>query len=134
MAVAAILAAGGIGERARSNETEPPKQFQPLAGRPVIAWALDALTGAGGDDLQKLLPSRQGIVTITLKGGRTLRHHTKAVRGTAQNPMTRAEVDEKCFHLLAPVLGKSRARRLVDSVWDIEKVKDVRALRPLLRA
>ena len=28
----------------------------------------------------------------------------------ADNPMTRAEVDEKCFHLLAPILGKARAR------------------------
>ena len=43
-------------------------------------------------------------------------------------------MDEKCFHLLAPVLGKSRARKLVDTVWALEEVKDVRALRPLLRA
>ena len=92
------------------------------------------VTLIGDPELQKLLPSRQGIITITLKDGRTLRHHTQAVRGTAQNPMTRAEVDEKCFHLLAPVLGKSRARKLVDRVWDLETVKDVRTLRPLLRA
>ena len=91
------------------------------------------VTLIGDPELQKLLPSRQGIVTIALKAGRTLRHHTQAVRGTAQNPMTRAEVDEKCFHLMAPVLGKSRARKLVDSVWDIERLKDVRTLRPLLR-
>jgi hypothetical protein len=71
---------------------------------------------------------------VTLKNGRKLRHHTKAVRGTAQNPMARAEVDEKCFHLLAPILGKGRARKLVDTVWNLEKVKDVRALRTLLRA
>ena len=32
--------------------------------------------------------------------------------------MTRAEVDEKGFHLLAPMLGKARARKLCDTVWD----------------
>ena len=48
--------------------------------------------------------------------------------------MTRAEVDEKCYHLIAPVLGKARARKLCDAIWELEKVSDVRTLRPLLRA
>lgn len=87
----------------------------------------------GDDALQRAMPSRQGIVELTLRDGRRLRHHTKAVRGTYENPMTRAEVDEKCFPLLAPVLGRRRARALIDAVWAIEKVRDVRALRPLLR-
>jgi hypothetical protein len=69
-----------------------------------------------------------------LKDGRQLRHHTLAVRGTAQNPMTRPEVDEKGYHLMAPVLGRKRARALCDSVWNIERLKDVRKLRTLLQA
>jgi 2-methylcitrate dehydratase PrpD len=88
----------------------------------------------GDEELQKLLPERHGIVEITLKDGRTLRHHTKAVRGTAKNPMTHEEVDEKCYHLMAPVLGAKRARRLCDTVWKLDGVKDVRALRPLLQS
>jgi len=55
-----------------------------------------------------------------------------AVRGTAENPMTRAEVDAKSYDLLAPVTGKARARRLCDAVWDLERLKSVRELRPLL--
>jgi hypothetical protein len=43
-------------------------------------------------------------------------------------------VDEKCYHLLHPVLGKARARRLVDAVWELERLGDVRGLRQLLRA
>ncbi len=88
----------------------------------------------GDDGLTRVMPSRQGIVEVTLKDGRRLQSHTKAVRGTAQNPMTRAEVDEKCFHLMAPILGKRRARALCDAVWAMEKLGDVRKLRPLLRA
>ena len=77
---------------------------------------------------------RQGIVELTLRDGRTLRHHTQQVRGTAENPMTREEVEEKCFALLAPVTGRKRARDLIEAVWGIERVRDVRSLRGLLRA
>jgi len=86
----------------------------------------------GDDALTKTMPARQAIVELTLRDGRTLRHHTLAVRGTAENPMTRAEVDAKGYDLLAPVLGKARARRLCDTVWNLEKLRDVRKLRPLL--
>ena len=85
----------------------------------------------GDDDLQARLPSREGIVVVTMKDGRELRHHTKAVRGTAENPMTRDEVDEKCFHLMSPMLGSRRSRRLCDAIWDLEAVPDIRELRPL---
>jgi len=87
----------------------------------------------GDDKLTRAMPSRQGIVELTLRDGRQLKSHIKAVKGTAQNPMTRAEVDEKCSHLLAPLIGKPRARRLCDAVWALDRQPDVRNLRPLLR-
>jgi 2-methylcitrate dehydratase PrpD len=87
----------------------------------------------GDDALTKTMPARQGIVELTLGDGRSLRHHTVAVRGTAENPMTRDEVDAKSYDLLAPVIGKARARKLCDAVWQLEKLKDVRKLRPLLQ-
>jgi 2-methylcitrate dehydratase PrpD len=82
------------------------------------------LTAAGG---------RQAIVTADLAGGRRLRHHTPAVRGTPANPMTRQDVEEKALDLLDPVLGRARSRKLVEAVWRLEKVKGLRDLRPLLR-
>jgi len=88
----------------------------------------------GDDALSAAIPSRQGIVEISLRDGRQFRHHTKAVRGTAENPMTRPEVDEKSYDLMAPVIGKTRARKLCDAVWKLEKIRDLRGLRPLLRA
>jgi 2-methylcitrate dehydratase PrpD len=86
----------------------------------------------GDDALTKTMPARQAIVELTLRDGRTLRHHTVAVRGTAENPMTRAEVDAKGYDLLAPVLGKARARKLCEAVWNLDKLRDVRKLRALL--
>jgi len=87
----------------------------------------------GDEDLQKLLPSRQGIVEIKLRDGRLVRHHTKAVRGTADNPMTRAEVDEKCYHLMVPVLGAKKSRALCNAIWNLDKLADARELRPMLQ-
>ncbi len=87
----------------------------------------------GDDELQRRLPSRQGIVEITLNDGRVVRHHTEAVRGTDENPMTRAEVDEKAYYLMVPVLGEAKSRALCDAAWDIEAIADIRELRPLLR-
>jgi 2-methylcitrate dehydratase PrpD len=87
----------------------------------------------GDDALTRAMPSRQGIVEIRLRDGRSLRHHTPAVRGTAENPMSRAEVDAKSYDLIAPVLGKARARKLGDAVWNLERLEDVRKLRPLLQ-
>jgi 2-methylcitrate dehydratase PrpD len=87
----------------------------------------------GDDALTKTMPARQGIVELALRDGRTLRHHTVAVRGTAENPMTRDEVEAKSYDLVAPVIGKTRARRLCDEIWRLEKLPDVRKLRPLLQ-
>jgi 2-methylcitrate dehydratase PrpD len=87
----------------------------------------------GDDALTRSMPSRQGIVEITLRDGRTLRNHVSAVRGTAENPMSRAEVDAKSYDLIAPVLGKARARKLCETVWNLEELSDVRRLRPLLQ-
>ena len=84
--------------------------------------------------LTRAMPSRQGIVEIRLRDGREFAHHTEAVRGTADNPMTRGEVDAKAYDLMVPVIGKNRARRLCDAVWSLEQLRDIRALRPLLRA
>jgi 2-methylcitrate dehydratase PrpD len=86
----------------------------------------------GDEELQRRLPVREGIVQVRLKDGRELSHHTIHVRGTTENPMSTAEVDEKCYHLMAPVLGEKRARDLCDAVWRLEALADARELRPLL--
>jgi 2-methylcitrate dehydratase PrpD len=88
----------------------------------------------GDDDLEAASPQRQGIVEIQLKDGRELRHHTRSVRGTEENPMTRVEVEEKSLPLMAPTLGVRRSRQVCDTVWNLESVADMRDLRPLLQA
>ena len=87
----------------------------------------------GDDELTRAMPSRQGIVELVLRNGTTLRHHMKAVRGTAENPMTRAEVDAKAYDLIVPVFGNRRARRLCDAVWALDEMANIAKLRTLLK-
>jgi 2-methylcitrate dehydratase PrpD len=75
-----------------------------------------------------------GKVEITLRDGRTFEHFTRVARGSGDNPMTREEEDAKALDLLAPVLGKQRAQKLIATVWDMEKLKDARKLGRLCRA
>ena len=89
----------------------------------------------GGDSkLTGVKPDRQGIVEIRTRAGARLSHRIHAVRGTADNPMPREEVEEKALDLLGPVLGSDRARALKARIWELEGLADVRELRPLLRA
>jgi 2-methylcitrate dehydratase PrpD len=123
----AVMLIDGIVTFASAHDEKRMKDRRVLALRSRIELY-------GDDALTRALPSRQGIVELKLKDGRELRNHVKAVRGTTHNPMNRQEVDEKCFHLMAPILGKARARKLCDAVWKLEKVANVRSLRPLLTA
>jgi 2-methylcitrate dehydratase PrpD len=86
------------------------------------------------DALVKAKPLRQGIVEISLIDGRKIRHHTRAVHGTPQNPMSRNEVETKARDLIAGVLGKPKANRLIKTVWTLENVPSARKLKPLLQA
>jgi 2-methylcitrate dehydratase PrpD len=85
------------------------------------------------EELEKMEPARQAIVEITLKDGTVLSERVNDVRGTVDNPMTREEVVQKCRDLVEPVLGKENCTNLIDKVFGIEKVKDIRELRSVLQ-
>jgi 2-methylcitrate dehydratase PrpD len=87
----------------------------------------------GDEELEKLLPTRVGVVEIELIDGTKLSERVENARGTPENPMTRDEVVAKARGLMAPVLGAARATKLIDRLLEIDKVKNVRELRPLLQ-
>jgi len=85
------------------------------------------------EELERHLPRREAIVEVTLTDGTQLTQRVEAVRGTAENPMSRDEVVAKCRDLIAPSLGNDRSDRLIARILDIENEKDIRTLRPLLQ-
>jgi 2-methylcitrate dehydratase PrpD len=71
------------------------------------------------------------VMRIRLKDGRELTHQTMAAKGSYENPLSPAEEQEKALDLIVPVLGQARARKLLDALWSIDRVRDVRTIRAL---
>ena len=72
------------------------------------------------------------LVEVTLRSGEKKQVFIEHVLGFPDYPMDREDVHSKAMGLLVPVLGIEQSRTLVDSVWDLEKVGDIRELIPLL--
>jgi 2-methylcitrate dehydratase PrpD len=117
---------------ADSNVTFASSHDKRRVSDPIIAELRKRIRCVGDDALERVLPSRQAIVILTLKNGLCLENRTVHVRGTPSNPMSREDVDAKSFNLLAPVLGQRRARKLCDVVWRFEEINNVREIRKYL--
>ncbi len=87
----------------------------------------------GTEELERRMPTRVGEVEVTLTDGKSFTERVEAVRGTSENPMTREEVIAKARDLITPVMGAAVTARLIEKVFDIENVKSVLELRPLLQ-
>jgi 2-methylcitrate dehydratase PrpD len=85
------------------------------------------------DGLVEFLPVRVTVVEIELSDGTLLSERVSAVRGTPRNPMSRTEVMDKARDLTAPVIGRETSVKLIEMVFAIETVADIRKLRPLLQ-
>jgi 2-methylcitrate dehydratase PrpD len=88
---------------------------------------------AGEEALERLMPRRTAIVEVTLTDGKMVTERVDDVRGTAENPMTREEIIAKARDLITPVLGAATFQKLSERIFDLEHVKNVRDLRPLLQ-
>ena len=84
-------------------------------------------------ELRIATPPRQGIVEISTHDGQNLKHHTKAVRGSAANPMDRDDVTTKAENLMTPIIGPQNTNALIKTVWDLESCKGVSEMCPLMQ-
>ena len=91
------------------------------------------VTLEGDEELTRALPSRQAIVTVRTREGEELTSYIRSVRGTADNPMTRQEVEKKAVDLLEPVLGGRQTDRVVESVWQLERIDRIGEICGFLR-
>ncbi len=105
------------------------------AGRmrdPAILEVRAKIEAIPSAELTVARPARQAIIEIDTTHGRRLSHRTRAVLGTPDNPMSEAEIEDKARDLMAPVLGLDKTGRLIAALRDIECVRDIRELRPLM--
>ena len=92
------------------------------------------ITIVPSEELMHARPRRQAIVVAKMRDGRNLSRRTRAVRGSADNPMIQAEVEAKALDLIGGALGEERAAALVQNIARLEAVVDVTALRKLWSA
>src|SRR6267154_747622 len=85
------------------------------------------------EQLERLMPLRVAIVEVQLTDGTHLAQRVDNVRGTPKNPMTTEEIGAKAHDLIAPILGTTQCANLIERVLNLEQVKDMRDLRPLLQ-
>jgi 2-methylcitrate dehydratase PrpD len=78
-------------------------------------------------------PRREAIVEMTFTDGTQLTEWVRDVRGTAENPMTRDEIIAKARELITPVLGAAKCSTIIEKIFALENVKDIRELRPALQ-
>lgn len=85
------------------------------------------------EDLEKLYPQLVAIVEVKLKDGTHYSQRVDAVRGTVKNPMTSQEIADKARDLMGPFLGDEKTGRLIDAIFHLDALDDLRKLRPLLQ-
>ncbi len=76
--------------------------------------------------------TRAARITVRLKGGTTHSAKVDHCKGSPQNPMTRAEFEEKFRGLASVVATKDRMDEIIRLVYTVEQQKDLSALIPLL--
>jgi 2-methylcitrate dehydratase PrpD len=102
---------------------------------PAVLEIKKRITVAVDPELLKIAKTeRQAVVEVTTKDGVIVREHVLSVRGTAENPLTTEEVEKKARELMTSILGKERTEKLIDKIWNLEQVKNMRELRPFLSA
>jgi len=100
---------------------------------PVIQRERAKVTVTAEEELERLLPRRVAIVEVTLGDGTRLREENDTVRGTPENPMSRDEIVTKARDLVTPVFGAEQFKKLIEKIFKLDDVRDVRELRPLLQ-
>ena len=125
--IAAALVFGGIG---------PLEVSAPRLSDPRVLRLQRAMTVKEDVALSRLFPAeRWARVSVTLVDGRTLASEPAVARGSAENPLSDAELSSKYRNYAEPVLGKARAARIEHAVHrlDAERMELAELLDDLLQ-
>jgi len=86
-------------------------------------------------EIEKVFPALQRvIVNITTTDGRTFSKQLDYPKGDPRNPLSDAEIEERFSALAEGVLSKSARKRLVDAIWNLEKIGSVSKLMAMMKA
>src|SRR5438445_359001 len=102
---------------------------------PAIRAQLKKVEVVADPEIEKVFPALQRVVVnITTIEGRTFSKQLDYPKGDPRNPLTDAEVEEKFAALADGVLSAGAQKKLIDAVWNLEKVGSVSTLMALMKA
>ena len=80
------------------------------------------------------MPRNHCAIEVVTQDGNRYSERITTVHGRPDNPMPTELVAAKCKELMIPILGAERTSMLIDRIWNLERVSNVRELRSLLAA
>ena len=104
------------------NSTYSEKEFR----NPRTLDFLKKVTVVEDKTLSSIYPEAvANRVTVKLSSGRVVSKQVDYHKGHPKNPMSDKEVEVEFYRLTRKILDKNRARRILDAIWNLEKVKDI---------
>jgi 2-methylcitrate dehydratase len=86
-------------------------------------------------EIEKVFPDLQRVVvTIRTTDGRSLERRLDYPKGDPRNPLSDKEIEDKFNALAERTFSASARRRVVDAVWNLEKLDSVSRLMDMLKA
>src|SRR6266536_5602761 len=103
------------------------EQFHPERFTDPKIWKfLENIKVQRNAELSALYPDAvANIVHADLADGRRLTRRVDYPMGHAKNPLKDSQVEEKFEVLVQPMLGRERARKILDMVWKLDEAKNV---------
>ncbi len=96
---------------------------------PLIRAQLRKVEVVADAEIEKVFPALQRvIVKITTTDGREFTKQLDYPKGDPRNPLSDREIEEKFAALAEGVLKKEEQKRLIDAVWNLEKLGSVTEL------
>jgi 2-methylcitrate dehydratase len=113
-----------------------PAQFTNQKIRdPQIRAQLEKVVVVADAEIEKVFPALQRVVvTIRTTDGKEFTKQLDYPKGDPRNPLTDHEIEEKFAALAGPIMSKAAQKKIIKTVWELEKLESVSELMKLLRA
>ncbi len=109
------------------NSTYTPRKF----GDPAVLDFLKKVTVVEDKALSAMYPEAvANRVTITLDSGKEISKQVNYHKGHPKNPMSDQDVEAKFHRLAGKYFSKTQREKVLRTVWDLDKVKDVSEILP----
>ena len=101
---------------------------------PQIRAQLKKVQVVADAEIEKVFPALQRVVvTIRTTDGRELIKQLDYPKGDPRNPLSDREIEQKFAALAGPVMSKAARKKIIDAVWQLEKLDSVSGLMKLMR-